>query len=234
MLRQFPSVTYPEKYLFFFDGYAYDSAQVSPSFLVQELVNKSYAGYRHPIPVSLVGEYLMSLATAMLSDDDLSKEAYYKFGYKLDIDELEFASKLIFKEGKKTKYYSKSLKKISGVSSKKWDRRFEPITEEMDGSPLSIFNLMAKNKDEAIIRFMYAWNIRKWLQEKKPRKYWYKYDMPKAAQFVGWTEDTSTSRAIEEAWEACQEALNVYMAKRKIVTHTSAYNNYVVMATLEK
>ena len=103
---EFPSVVNTEKYLFVFDSERYgnsSSAPVLQNFLVKIRRGAGLGdgwGFPSPIAVELVGEYLASLATVMLENDELCKALYYTLNCRFSDEDITFASKVVYEIGR--------------------------------------------------------------------------------------------------------------------------------------
>jgi hypothetical protein len=234
MRVEFPSIVNSEKYRFIYNSEQWQVAPVNAHFEVREK-RQHTDSWIFPIalPVNLVGEYLISLASVMLENDELCRSVAYDLTCGPDKDRIEFSSKVIYKAGKKTRYFSSKVQKISAVSSKQYDKRYEEIKEGMDGSPQSIFNLLISNfSRDGLTRYIYARDIHEWLYS--DRKKYRKFRMDDPAQFVSWTDNYDEMYAIRCAFESCLTALAIYRAKIDFKNKLDGYNQHMMLIKLEQ
>jgi len=234
MRIQFLSIINPEKNNFVYDSDSWDNAPVSPKFLVHYKRDHNDS-WHFPIalPTNLAGEYMLSLANEMLKNDELTKSVRYEFTSGPIISDINFAHKVVYKSGKKTTYYSASLQRTSAVRSKQYDKRWREVTEEMDGSPESIMNILLGGYwRDGISCYAYAYAIRKWMLA--DRKLYRKYSMSLPAQYLKWTDDYNEAHAIQCGWDAVITALEIFEAKKNFKHITEQYNQYAMMVTLER
>lgn len=184
--------------------------------------------------VNLFGDYLASLASAMLENNELCEDIYFSFYSSVDVKDIDFYANIAWKEKDRTKprYFSKELNRISAVKSKKYDRRFEPITDEMDGSLDFIFKMLANEYSSCLKKYEIANNIYDYVNKRNDSKKYYKY-MPTPAEFLKWSEDHSIVRGIYEGWTACQKAAEAYIAKKHVQSRINNFMNYAIQSKLE-
>jgi hypothetical protein len=181
--------------------------------------------------VNMFADFLASLATTMLENSDLCGALYYTFSSPIGADDIEFCASVVWKEkdNKTPRYYSKELKRISAVKSKKYDRRFEVIDESFTGEPRAIFSMLSNEYNSALKAYGIADTLREFLYNKKRG---YKY-MPYAAEFLNWTNDDTTANAIQEAYLACRLASEVFEAKSRVTSRINNFKNYELQRKME-
>jgi hypothetical protein len=236
MKISFPSIANENSYVYTFDSYSYNNSSAICSDFLYKKINDEKWSLDHSVTVDLLGDYLASLSLAMLSNDDLSREISWKLPSEVNKNEIEFASSITYKSGSKTRYYSMELRKISSVQSKKYDRRFEQINSDMDGSPRSIFELITGNNGWSnLYKYGLAAEIRDWLfnngNKRTKRKSSY---MQPPAEFLNWTSDDTKVHEIRNGWEACKFAIASYQAKQNVASSISCFKNYALQSKLEK
>jgi len=233
MVHNFRSTINPEKYTFIFDSTKYDNGPIAPFFLYQTARLDGSWVYPQPLPTHLVGEYLVSLAKEMMGNDELIDCLKYKLPHEPEDTMLEFASKVVYKAGKKKAYFSREFSRVSSVRTKQYDRRWQEITPEMNGSPTAIMDfLLTEYNRDGLTRYVYARKLRKWLYENKAGRRRY-IDMDLPAEFIGWTQDRHENYAIDAAWNAVQIAMDIYDAKRRFKYNIEMYTSNAMVSKLE-
>ena len=225
----FPSTTNPETIQFGYDSNLWQEAPVHQRFTYSKLKDGEGLWLPHfQLPINYVGDYFISLAREMAKNDELCCDLRWTFTSGPSDDELTFASKVVYKS-KKTRYYSRDLKKITAISSNQYDRRYEIITESMDGSPDSMFAIL-RYSTSGVTRYAYANAINKWLNASRRR--WSKWSMELPAQVLNWTADYDNARAIQAGWEACLQAIEIYNLRQKLTGSVETYNQYAMVSKL--
>ena len=237
---EFESIMNTESIRYIYNTEYYNDAPVHRHFHYAQRRSADNWSTPMPLPIYLVGDYIASLAQAMSTNDELTRYAGYTFTNVPSDESISFAASVVYKQGRnkdkkpKPRYYSMDLQRISAVSSKKWDRRFEEITESMDGSPDHIMNLlMRRYSRDGITRYAYINAIRAWFDKsatKKQRRDFY-VEMP--AKFVGWTESYDEIHAIQYAWDAVLEMINIYRAKLDFDNKMQSYKQHAMITKLE-
>ena len=231
MRVEFPSLINPERYIFVYDSSIYESGPVCSCFRFYYTRDSNVdSGRDFALLFDLVGEYLISLAKTMIDNTELVESLHYRLPSEPSDEMLSFATKLVYKEGKKIRYYSTELKRISSVKSKKYDRRWEEIRSNMNGTPESIFGFLNKEYSNGLEKYVNARKIRKYLASHKNIKNVY-MDLP--AEFVGWTTDTYKSYAIDQAWSAIQNAIELYKKRKEFENNLAGYKQHMMLSTLE-
>lgn len=232
----FPSIASPNTYLYTFDSNSYaTSGEICNDFLYKKILPDGTMNFNTVVSVDLFGDYLASLSLAMLTDDNLCREISWRIPSDFNKNEIEFAASVIYKSGK-SRYFSTELRKISSVASKRFDRRFEFIDSNMDGSPKSIFSIIiGNNGGSGLFKYGLATAIRDWFfyngKKKTKRKNSY---MEPAAEFLEWTSDHTKINEIRNGWEACKFAIAAYTAKQNVESSISCFKNYALQRKLEQ
>jgi hypothetical protein len=233
---KFPSIANVNLYEYAYNtiGY-YDDRAIQSEFVYRKIINEKLSCTMNVVPVELLGDYLASLALAMLADNELSKEVYWRFSSTISENDIEFAASIIWKEGKR-RYYSTELRKISSVQTKQYDRRFEPITSEMDGSPKAIFDLLiTDNGGSGLYKYGVANDIRNWLWKRNSKKTKRKnVYMDQPAEFLGWTTDNTLIHCIRNGYEACKFAVAAHTARQNVESSISCFKNFAIQSKLEQ
>ena len=228
----FPSVINPEKYQFGYNNANYRVTELSAGFEFQERGGDGSWRYPRPVTRNFAAEYLASLATVMMENDDLCDHMYWRFRSEPNNEEIEFAAKVIFKLGKKTRYFSREFKRISAVRAKQYDRRWELITEHMDGSPRAIFNYSTDvAARDGLTQYIYAEKIHEWIYA--DRKRYRKHSMEDPAAFLGWTSDYNQQAAIKSAINACRSALTIRRERKDFKEYITDVNHRAMITKLE-
>ena len=231
----FPSTINPEKYQFIYDTDSYArSGPFGYCFEYQERRNDGISfTYAMSLPTNLAGEYLISLSAILMGEenDELYRSLFYKLTNNIPNTDIIFASKVVY-NAKKRKYYSTSLRKISSVSSKQYDKRFEQVHDELDGSVKSIFEILNGRNNEGFHQYDVAKTINKWRQSLKMREY-RKLFMELPAKYLKWTDSYNEAAAIDYAYEAVMSALTIWKTKKEYKNHVDQYMQNAMVAKLE-
>lgn len=239
MIVEFPSLANPNKFVYIYNSncwYCSSNKTFHNNFLYQQLNSEEFAiGPRKNLDnVNLYGDYLASLAKAMLNNDELCESLYWEFQSRIENKDIDFYAKIAWKEKDRTKprYFSKDLNRISAVKSKQFDRRFEPITDEMDGTPEFIFKMLSSEYNSLLKQYNIANSILDYVNSRNNEKKYYSY-MPYPAEFLKWSEDATIIRAIYQGWNACKLASQVYCVKKQTTTAINNFMNYTIQSKLE-
>lgn len=221
MRRVFPSLKDPEKYGYAFDTDCYDhKAFFSEKFRMFETYGDGLIQHSRDWAVAIdnLADYLASLATAMLKDEELTAYARWQvLGGEPQREAIEFAASVKFKAASETagyektaRYFSVSERKISSSASKQYDNRYQRVEPWCDGSVEAIYRMLVPEFARGMEFYGYADAIRNWCLDcsAKDRPPFYGL----TAQFLKWFEgDAHKARELRYAWNACKhlfEALN--------------------------
>jgi hypothetical protein len=224
MRTEFPSIINPNHYQFIYDTSSnFWSAPIHPYFVVRNL----QSGSLDALSTELAADYFGSLASAMRDNDELCGEIGWRFQGPSDNENFEFAATVKYgkKDAKRTRYFSKELRRISSVKSKQYDRRFEPICSYMDGSLKQIFDMTKIHAMYGLGYYACAHAFRKWAND-NPKKAGYMSDYP--AEFLGWTTSDTYAYAVHYAWEAVLSVFAMYESKRNLNKLIDTFKNFAI------
>ena len=209
---RFASIAYPSKYAYLYDTGYYSDGPVNEHFRMYETYGDGLTQHSSDwaLQPEYIGDYLISLATAMLKDDELAAAARYQFN-RDDKAKIEFAASIIYKADdthtwreKKDRYFSMEEKRITTSANRQYDKRYEKVTSRQDGTPLAIMNLVCPEYAGTLDKLAIAIAVREYVNA-QPSGY-----MELAARFIGLTKDHESARRIERAYEACEYIVKAY------------------------
>jgi hypothetical protein len=231
MRLEFPSIINSDTRRFIYDSDKWDNAPVCSYFLVEEKRTNS-EGWHYPVPITtnLTAEYLASLATQMIENDDLCESVCYRFERAPNTDDIEFAAKVVYNT-KKSRYYSKELHKISAVRSKQYDRRYELVDDSYNGSPQGVLNILYDGGSfDGLTKFTYSKAVYDWFYASRKRHK--KFSMDEPAEVAGLTDSWDEGRTITSAWTACMVALQAWKSKREFKHSMETFKQRAMVAKL--
>ncbi len=231
ILRKFPSLAYPEKYGYAFNSEEHDyKAPIEAHFRMFETYGDGLTQHSGDWSVTseFLTDYLASLAAFIIGEDetaeglssqeDLIQALSYLIANRPNVEQIEFAAGVIYKEGK-TRYFSAKEVKVSASPSKSYDKRYEEIRDFHDGSAKSIYRVLIPEYATGLQRYAYASAIRDWtFAEGKLGPY-----MGLLGVFLEWFKDNDEGRKLKDAYEACFALVNAYYAKHQAI---AALRNY--------
>ena len=215
MIKRFPSLKDPAKYGYSFDTDNYDSrAFFSDKFRQYETYGDGLCQHSGDwsIQVEFLADYLASLATAMLTDEELLSYARWEFRADVNREKIEFAASVVFKSAKKLsgddtgyeknrRYYSVEERKVSSTPAKQYDKRYQQVEQWCDGSAEAIYRILVPEYAKGMDYYAYADAIRTWCLDNSTRPYY--GGLP--AQFLKWFDgDSGKARDLRYAWNACK------------------------------
>ena len=229
MFRKFKSLGKSNEF-----GYSYDSQQwgsrapFESNFRVFQNYNDGLTAHSPDWSVQLeqLPDYLMSLAEAMRTDDELAQALVFTFARRPSLKEIEFAASVIYKAReekdwlKSRRWFSAKELKVSKAPSKEHDKRYEEVRDVHDGSPNSIFRILVGEYSSGLQKYLIADAVRDWvLAQDRGGLY-----MPMTAEFLKWTDDRDVARQLRDAVEACKA---ITESHRLRAATESAIENYV-------
>jgi hypothetical protein len=169
----FASLAHSTKYGYIYDSDAYSrSPEICSSFRRFETYGDGMIQHTGDLPITqeFLGDYLGSLAAAMLTSDEMAERMSWAFRPQTSKAELDFAASVAWRESdndwSKRRYVSVSLQKI-GTRSKEHDKRYTEITRYMDGTCASISRLLISEYATGFARYCLTEEIRNWANEQK-------------------------------------------------------------------
>jgi hypothetical protein len=228
MFRKFASIAHSNEF-----GYGYDSQQwdgrapIESNFRVFKNYGDGLTVHSPDWSVQLeqLPDFLMSLADAMRTDDELAQTLVFTFGRRPSVREIEFAASVVYKPHetqewlKSRRWFSAKEMKVSKAPSKEHDKRYEEVRDIHDGSPNSIFRILIGEYSSGLVKYLYADAIRDWvLAADRDGLY-----MPLTAEFLKWTDDRDEARLLRDAFEACKHVTESYRLR---MANESAIENY--------
>lgn len=225
MHKRFQSINHPEQF-----GYAYDSeqwignGQVDPTFRQYKTYGDNLTQHSGDwgVTTEFMADYCLSLAAAMVDDQELSDKLEYIFRRGPSVADIEFAASVRFKPSdddySKRRYFSLDEKKISSSSAKEHDKRYTLITKYHDGSPEAIYRLLTPEYSSGLTKYLYATAIRDWVLTQKGMYMDFAADFLK---FWGNTDrtDTPKSRELRDAVDSVQAICQSWMLRRQVERH---------------
>lgn len=172
------------------------------------------------VQVEFLGDYLASLATAMMSNEELLQHAHYDLCRRPTDKHIAFAASVVFKASlrldgsdsgyeKKTRYYSMEQQVISSSLAKQHDKRFQQVEPWNDGSPDAIYRMLIPEYANGMEFYSCADAIRDWCQagEENERPYF----QGLTASFLKWFDGkTEPARELRYAYNAVKAICGSY------------------------
>jgi hypothetical protein len=164
-------------------------------------------------------DFLASLATAMMADEELVEHLVFEFSRGPRREEIEFAAGVVFKGSvsldgtvgayceKKTRYYSAELKQLTASPAKEHDKRYVKVEPWNDGSPMAIYRMLLPSYAKSLGAFAWAEAIHDWAMATEGQY------MQLSACVLEWTKDTDTARQMRDAWLACKSLAEAYQKR---------------------
>lgn len=240
MHRKFPSIAHPDKY-----GYAYDSdtmdfnASVSDHFRQFETCGDGMTQHSRDWSITreYLTDYLYSLATALLADEELANTVRFTLSRGPDVRDIEFAASVVFKAmpdsdtyEAKNRYYSMEERKVTSNDAKRHDKRYEQVASWQDGSAAAIFRMTLPSYARDLERLEWAMAVHDWCMDPHATKRPY---MTYAAVFLKWTEDHQTARQYEDSLECTKDVCESYRLKDQTARRLASYGRGLEQAKQE-
>ncbi len=231
MRRVFRSIQHPDKYGYAFDSEAWSTrgATVNQNFVQFETYGDGLCQHSHewPITVEFMADYLASLATAMLQDDELIQRLSFPFSRQPSVKQIEFCASVVFKpqqeDGgweKKQRFFSIEQLKISSSEEKRHDKRYQQVERWCDGSATAIHRMLYREFDNALEIYARAEAIREWCLEGERNERPY---MGLAVEFLEWfktdPERRQKAQDMRRAYGACVAICKAYVLRSEAETH---------------
>ena len=225
MLKKFKSIA-NDQHGYSYDSQAWDSRAPYSNFRMFDTCGDGLTQHSPDWSIQLehLADYLMSLADAMRTDDELAQALVYTFARRPSLNEIEFAASVKYKAAedkdwlKSRRWFSAKELKISKAPSKEHDKRYEEVREVHDGSPNSIFRILIGEYSSGLVKYLYPDAIRDWvLGQDRGGMY-----MPMTAEFLKWTDDREKARLLRDSVEACKNVTESYrlrMATESAIEH---------------
>lgn len=208
MLRKFASLGHSSEFAYAFDSQAFDmKAPMHDHFRMFHTYGDDLCQHSGdwPVQVEFITDYLISLAVAMQTDEELLDGAKYALSNRPHVNAIQFAATVLWKDDGKRRYFSVNEAKISSSPSKQYDKRYQEITDIHDGSPKSIYRILIAEHSDGIQKYSYASAIRDWVLA-HPDRGW----MELPGQFLQWSKDRDDARKLYEAYESCWNLVQSY------------------------
>lgn len=233
MKFNFPSIAHSSKYGYAYDSESWNGTETHSSFRMYETYGDGQIQHSGDWPVTLeyLADYLASLASAMLPNEELTREVRYVVCRRPDRDKIEFAASVVWKESdnsySKRRYYSIGERKIKG-SAAQYDTRYKEINKYQDGSRMSIFNIVTADYSDGLQRFQNAEAIREWAGEQKKT-------IPLGDNFPEWFEgDWSKIARLRNALRSCRYIAEAYQLRLDAESTLENYVHFVKVDAAEK
>ena len=227
MFRKFKSLGKSNEFGYSYDSQQWDSrAPIESNFRVFQNYNDGLTAHSPDWSVQLeqLPDYLMSLAEAMRTDDELAQALVFTFARRPSLKEIEFAASVIYKAReekdwlKSRRWFSAKELKVSKAPSKEHDKRYEEVRDVHDGSPNLIFRILVGEYSSGLQKYLIADAIRDWVLAQDGGMY-----MPLTAELLKWTDDRDKARQLRDAFEACKHITESYRLR---AATESAIENY--------
>ena len=227
MFRKFKSLGKSNEFGYSYDSQQWDSrAPIESNFRVFQNYNDGLTAHSPDWSVQLeqLPDYLMSLAEAMRTDDELAQALVFTFARRPSLKEIEFAASVIYKAReekdwlKSRRWFSAKELKVSKAPSKEHDKRYEEVRDVHDGSPNSIFRILVGEYSSGLQKYLIADAVRDWVLAQDRGLY-----MPLTSEFLKWTDDRDKARQLRDAFEACKHITESYRLR---AATESAIENY--------
>ena len=233
MIRKFPSLGHPKEFGYAYDSEAWNNRGQGTPLHVHFRMYQTYGDglCQHSgdwaVTTEHVADYLVSLTTALLADEELAEKVYYTILQRPRTDLIEFAASIVYsdkadKTGRQVRrYYSLEEVKISSSPSKQHDKRYQEIESRHDGSAESIFRILLPEYADGLMRLTYAEAIREWALA-------HNLYIPLVGEFLGWfpgDNHRNKSQALRQAFSACQNACEAYQRRAAAVCELGCYQN---------
>jgi hypothetical protein len=229
MFRKFKSLGQSAEYAYSYDSTAWDShAPIESHFRVFKNYGDGLTAHSPDwsITVDLLSDYLMSLAAAMLEDDELARDLFYTIWRRPDAKHIAWAASVIYKKPKdgeygKPRYFSAKEMKVSASPSKQYDKRYEEVRDVHDGSANSIFRILVGEYADGMEKYATASAVRDWLMEHDGY-------MELPAEFLKWFNgDREKARQLRDAYEACKHVTEAYRLRSAVESSLENYKRRI-------
>jgi hypothetical protein len=233
MKFNFPSIAHSSKYGYSYDSSAWNGTETNSSFRIYETYGDGLCQHSGDWCVTLeyLADYLASLATAMLPNEELTREVLYVVTRHPDRDKIDFAASVVWKESDndygKRRYYSIGERKIKGRAAQ-YDTRYKEINKYQDGSRASIFGVLVSDYADGLERFQIWDAIRDWAGEQKK-------DVPTGERAPEWFpgEYAKLSR-LRRSLAACRYIAQAYQLRLDAESNLEHYNGFIKVDAEEK
>lgn len=238
MYRKFKSIAHNE-FAYAFDTSASDfKAPIEDKFRQFYTYGDGLTAHSEAWSVQLefLTDYLASLAIAMQNDEELAQAVRYIVWRQPSVRQIEFAASIIYKappDGErwtaKTKYFSLKEMKVSSSPSKAYDKRYTAVTENHDGTPMSMYRILVPDYADGLEKFniasaLHAWCVDSDYGRDRP---WMEYP----ALFLGWFKDDpeahEKARRLRDALDACRAITESYRLRSVTNSHVENYKRNV-------
>jgi hypothetical protein len=205
--HRFASIASPDKVAYTYDNnfHGVGFCAVNEHMRVYDTYGDGMTAHSPAMPISIqrMADYLFSLAQAMLTDQDLRNDARYAItgGIPSKAD-LDFAFSVKFKEGK-TRWYSRSERKVTSNPEKRHDKRYEEITSYHDGSIDGAFRVLAKDHYRGMESFALMHTVRKYVEDRDNTCH------ARTSGLLKW-ELGDDSYILDRAFEVCRDLILAY------------------------
>jgi hypothetical protein len=215
MRTKFASIAKPNEFAYVFDTDAYDSSpQVDSHFRMFATYGDGFCQHSGDwtITTEFMADYLASMATVMLADEELTKRAAYELTRAPSLKDIEFAASVVFKESDRDwshrRYYSTSERKLTSSRAKQHDKRYEEVSEWNNGTPAAIYRMLIPSYAHGLTMYAYADAIRNWSLNQT------KLYMEMPAEFLNWFPgDRDKLQQLRYAFNACLNLARAYQLR---------------------
>lgn len=194
-----------------------------------------------PITAEYVGDYLISLAQVISGAEDAARSIAYFLTAGPSDEAIEFAASVKYKEPKQNKkgywvgnqYYSMQFQRVSTVSSKQYDKRWERVADFHNGSFESVMRLVSPQPGEKFNHYVTAFRVMNWFRADSRRLRKANYPNYYAAQHVGWASNYEDYSAIDYGYRTCLKAIEIHRLRSEVKQLTDTYMQYATVKKLE-
>jgi hypothetical protein len=209
MYAKFSSLMHGAEFGYSFNSDGCESCpQVGSNYRMFQTFGDGLCQHSHDWTITreYLADYLYSLASAMLTNDQLAERMTYPLMARPSVKEIEFAASVVYKPmsetqpwEKKPRYYSVAEKKITTAGDKQYDKRYAKVETWNDGGAMAIFQMLIPDWSDGLMRFCYVEAIREWAFAADDRPY-----MQLSALFLEWTKDPDAAREMAHGLEAAK------------------------------
>ncbi|HEX5426563.1 MAG TPA: hypothetical protein VFW94_23650 [Candidatus Acidoferrales bacterium] len=238
MLRKFPSLA-DDQHGYAIDSGAYNnSAQVHESFRMYQTYGDGLIQHSPdwPITTDNLTDFLFSLAAYALEhpeDEELLRHLLFRLNRGPLRQAIEFCATVVWgkrdeenKSYEKRRYFSIAERKWGTHKTKQYDKRYQELTSDHDGTTKSLYRLLLPEFADGLERYLTARAIYQWTMEDSDRY------MQLPGTFLKWFEGdgydsrgNDKARALRDAFEACVAIAESWQKRQHTECHINNYKN---------
>lgn len=233
MKFNFPSLANSAKYGYAYDSSAWNGTETNSSFRMYETYGDGLCQHSGDWSVTLeyLTDYLASLASVMLTNEELTREVMYVVCRRPDRSKIDFAASVVWKESDndygKRRYYSVGERKIKSRTAQ-YDTRYREINKYQDGSRASIYAILTSEYSDGLERFQTWEAIREWEGEQKK-------NVPLGENAPVWfAGEYSKYSRLRNALASCRYIADAYQFRLNAEGNLDNYKHFVKVDAEEK